>query len=162
MEISEADIESEAQRVGHHQNSKAIRGWIEGLRSLRPLARDGARAGVRMYRTPDERESARRAYRSLSEASAIYPGFTSIELYRAMAAMAACDEHEAREALDWAAYSGKTRETSLVAVELALRTGDDSERAAAKAHVERLSTHPESSGDPWVAAIARDLGARCP
>ena len=162
MEISEADIESEAQRVGHHQNSKAIRGWIEGLRSLRPLARDGARAGVRMYRTQDERESARRAYRSLSEASAIYPGFTSIELYRAMAAMAACDEHEAREALDWAAYSGETRETSLVAVELALRTGDDSERTAAKAHVARLSTHPESSGDSWVAAIARDLGARCP
>ena len=115
-----------------------------------------------MYRTDDEREAARRAYRSLSEAAEVYPGFTSIELHRAMAAVAACDETQAREALGRAAYSGESRKTSLVAVELALRTGDDSERAAAKAHVQRLSASPQSAGDPWVAAIARDLEARCP
>jgi hypothetical protein len=160
--VSDEDIEIEARRVGHHQNSKAIQGWIQGLRLLRPLVRDGARAGVRMYRTEDERETARRAYRSLSEAADIYPGFTWIELYRAMAAMAACDEAEAREALDWAAYAGESRDTSLVAVELALRTGDESERAAAKAHIARMLDHDESARDPWVAAIARDLEARCP
>ena len=160
-EISDAEIESEAQRVGRHRNSKAIQGWIQGLWSLRPLARDGARAGVRMYRTDEEREGARRAYRSLSEAAEVYPGFTSIELYRAMAAMAACDLLDARDALGRAVYSGETRETSLVAVELALRTGDDSERAAAEAHLARLSTHPQSAGDPWVVGLVRDRDVRC-
>ena len=115
-----------------------------------------------MYRTEDERDAARRAYRSLSAAAEVYPGFTSIELYRAMAAMAACDEPEVREALDWAAYAGETRDTSLIAVELALRTGDDSERIAAKAQIMRLLEHDESARDPWVAAIARELETRCP
>jgi hypothetical protein len=160
--VSDRDIDAEALRVGHHQNSKAIQGWIQGLRHLRPLIRDGERAGVRMYRTDAEREAARRAYRSLSGAAEVYPGFTSIELYRAMAAMAACDEVEAREALDWAAYSGESRGTSLVAAELALRTGDEAQRAAAAARIVRLSEHPQSARDPWVAAISRDLDTRCP
>jgi len=160
--VTDGDIEQDAQRVGEHSNSKAIQGWIQGLRHLRPLARDGARAGVRLYQTPKEQEAARRAYRSLSNAAEIYRGFTSIELYRAMAATAACDETEAREALGWAAYSGETRETSLAAVELALRTGDEPQRAAAKAHVARLSEHPDGAADPWVAAISRDLETHCP
>jgi len=161
-DVSDSDIEEEARRVGDHQNSKAIQGWIQGLRLLRPLARDGARAGVRMYRTDDEREAAREAYRSLSEAAEVYPGFTSIELYRAMAALAACEESQSREALGRAAYSGETRSTALVAVELALRTGEESQRAAATAHVVRLSKQQETARDPWVAAILRDLDTRCP
>jgi hypothetical protein len=161
-DVSDSDIEEEARRVGNHQNSKAIQGWIQGLRLLRPLARDGAHAGVRMYRTDDEREAAREAYRSLSEAAEVYPGFTSIELYRAMAALAACEESQSREALGRAAYSGETRSTALVAVELALRTGEESQRAAATAHVVRLSEHEESARDPWVAAIVSDLDTRCP
>lgn len=160
--VADGDIEQDAQRVGEHPNSRAIQGWIQGLRHLRPLARDGEREGVRLYRTPEEQEAARRAYRSLSNAAGIYPGFTSIELYRAMAATAACDEAEAREALGWAAYSGETRETSLAAVELALRTGDEAQRAAAKAHVARLLEHPDAARDPWLAAISRDLETRCP
>jgi len=160
--VSDREIDEEARRVGHHQNSKAIQGWIQGLRHLRPLVRDGERAGVRMYRTGAEREAARRAYRSFSDAAQMYPGFTSIELYRAMAALAACDEAEAADALGWAAYSGETRGTSLVAVELGLRTGGESQRAAAVAHVVRLSEHQQSARDPWVAAISRSLDTRCP
>jgi hypothetical protein len=160
--VSDAEIDAEAQWVGQHPNSKAIQAWIQGLRALRPLVRDGGRAGVRIWRTDDERGAARRAYRSLSEAAEIYRGFSTIELYRAMAAMAACDEPQAREALDWASYSGETRETSLVELELALRSGDEPQRAAARRHIERLSVHPKSASDPWVAAIAHDLEARCP
>jgi hypothetical protein len=92
----------------------------------------------------------------------MYPGFTAIELYRAMAAIAACDEPQAREALGRAVYSGETRESSLVAIELALRMGSDPQRAAAKAHVERLLAHSESALDPWVVALGRDLDSRCP
>jgi len=161
-DVSDAAIETEAESVGHHQNSKAIQGWIRGLASLRPLARDGERAGIRIYRSEGEREAARQAYRSFSEAAEMYPGFTSIELYRAMAALAACDEVQAGEALGRAAYSGETRETSLVTIELALRMGDDPQRAKAKAHVEQLRVHPETGGDPWVVALGRDLDSRCP
>jgi hypothetical protein len=76
--------------------------------------------------------------------------------------MAACDETEAREALGRGTYSRESRDTLLVAIELALRTGDDSARAAAKAHAQRLSANPQSAGDLWVFAIVRDLEVRCP
>jgi hypothetical protein len=161
-EVTDPDIEAESQWVGHHRNSRAIQGWIQGLRSLRPLARDGGRAGIRMAETDGERESARAAYRFLTESAGIYPGFTSIELFRAMAAMATCDESQAREALGWAAYSGQIRETSLVGIELALRAGGEAERDGAKTHLEALAARPEITGDPWVAALARDAEVRCP
>jgi hypothetical protein len=161
-DVSDAQIEAELRRLSPHQSSDAIRGWVQGLRELRPLARDGARAGVRIARTNEERDSARAAYRYLSEAAAVYPGFTSIELYRGMAALAACDEPAAREALSWAAYSRETRETSLLATEIALRMDAESPRAAAEARILRRARDPRSAQDPWVNAIARDLEARCP
>lgn len=161
-DVSDAEIEAEVQRLAQHQSSMAIRGWVQGLRALRPLARDGARGGIRMARTEAERDAAREAYRNLSEAAAVYRGFTSIELYRAMAALAACDESAARDALSWAAYSGDTRETSLVGTELALRLGTESQRAAAEARILGLAGHEPSAHDPWVIAIARDVEARCP
>lgn len=162
VDVADADIEREASRVGRHDNSKATRGWIRGLRALRLLARDANRAGVRMAQSSEEREAARAAYRSLSEAAAIYRGFPSIELYRAMAAASACDEQEAREALELANYKGVTRGTSLAATEIALRMGSENERVAAKEQIGQLSTNTKSAGDPWVAAIARDIDVRCP
>ena len=79
-----------------------------------------------------------------------------------MAALAACDEPEAREALAWARRAGETRESSLVGTELALRMGSDRERTHATAHVEKLLAREQSGSDPWVLAIAADLDARCP
>jgi hypothetical protein len=161
-DVSDAQIEAEIRRLSSHQSSNAIRGWVQGLRALRALARDGGRAGVRIARTEAERDSAREAYRQLSEAAAVYPGFTSIEVYRTMAALAGCDESSAREALAWAAYSGETRETSLLAIELALRMDAESRRAAAESRILSLAREARSAEDPWVGAIARDLEARCP
>ena len=161
-EIEDAEIERELGWVGEHQSSSAIRGWIQGLRTLRPLVRRGQLAGVRMFQSHAEREAAREAYRQLSRAAATYRGFTSIELYRAMAALAACDETEAREALAWARYSGQSRETALIGIELALRLGGEGERAAAQQQLARLLSNEQSAGDPWVQAIARDADARCP
>jgi len=129
---------------------------------LRPLAREGQLAGVRMFRSHAEREAARAAYQQLSRAAATYRGFTSIELYRAMAALAACDETEASEALGWALYSGDSRETALIGIELALRVGGEGERAAAQQQLARLLSNEQSARDPWVQAIARDLETRCP
>ena len=159
---SNADIEREIRWVGHHQSSQAIEGWIEGLRLLRGLARDGNRAGIRRYQTHDERQAARSAYAALTKAAQIYPGFTSIELYRGMAALSACDVEEARDALARAAYSGETRGTALASLELVLRGGDEGQRSAAIGQVDRLLTRPQSQNDPWLVAIREETDVRCP
>ncbi len=160
--VRDADIAAEIDHVGEHPSSEAIRSWIAGIRALRPLARDGDRAGLRLYRTEEERAAARNAHRLLSQAAHAYPGFTSIELYRAMAATAACDAAEARLALSRAKHAQQTRHTVLAEVELALRTGDATQRERAKEHVRWLAAHPKSDEDPWVVALAGDLDARCP
>lgn len=155
-------VSSEVGRLGSQLNTASIHAWHQGLELLRPLARDGDRAGIRQYRDPDEQGRARAAYERLSVAANRYPGFTAIELYRAMAALSACDIAEAREALGRAVYGGETRGTSLVALELSLRAGQASERSDVVAHLGRLIAHSGSRDDPWVVAIARDMDVRCP
>jgi hypothetical protein len=161
-DVSEGDITLEVEHVGEAPGSGAIQAWIAGVRSLRPLARDGDRAGIRLYQTAEEREAARKAYRLLSQAVEAYPGFTSIELYRAMAATAACDVTEARTAVSRAKHARQTRDTVLVEVELDLRAGDAVATERAKEHVRWLASHPGSDDDAWVVALAADLDTRCP
>jgi hypothetical protein len=115
-----------------------------------------------MHRSSEERERARAAYRLISVPAQRYPGFTTIELFRAMAALSACDAAMARQALGRAMAGGQTRETALVLLETSLRTGTEPERQAALAQLKRLRMHPESRDDPWVEAIALDLPVRCP
>lgn len=160
--LTDRAVRAEVERLGSQLNTTSVHAWHEGLELLRPLARDGDRSGVRMHRGPEERVVARAAYERLTVAANAFPGFTAIELYRAMAATSACDIGEARQALGRAIYGGQTRGTSLAALELSLRAGDESERTAAAAHVRQLSTRPESRDDPWVAAIAADVEVRCP
>ncbi len=160
--FADAEVSSEVGRLGSQLNTASIHAWHEGLELLRPLARDGDRAGIRKHRGPEEQARARAAYERLSLPAHRYPGFTTIELYRAMAALSACDVREARAALGRAAYGGQTRGTSLVALEISLRAGEASERSAAVAQVGRLSVHPESRDDPWVVAVAADIDTRCP
>ncbi|MBW2685768.1 MAG: hypothetical protein JRE19_07600 [Deltaproteobacteria bacterium] len=160
--LDDIAVSVEVARLGSQLNTASIHAWHEGLELLRPLARDGARAGIRKSRNDDEQARARAAYEQLSVAASSFPGFTSIELYRAMAALSACDISEAREALGRAVYGGQTRGTSLAALELSLRAGAPSERSAAAAHVARLSARPDSRDDPWVAAIVDDIDVHCP
>jgi hypothetical protein len=160
--FDEVAVRSEVGRIGGQLNTATIHAWHEGVAMLRPLARGSNRAGLRKHRTAEEQRRARAAYERLSVVARRLPGFTTVELYRAMAASAACDESEAREALARATHREQTRGTSLAGIELALRSGDATERAAAVAHLERLQSHPESRDDPWVAAIANDIDVRCP
>jgi hypothetical protein len=154
-------IDREARWVGHHQNSRAIEAWIEGQRLLRPLARDGDRAGIRRYETDDERKRARAAYDAFTRAAQVYPGFTAIELFRGMAALAACDLDDARIALARAAYSGETRETALASLELLQRGGDEAQRDAVLARVDELLRSPGNHDDPWLLAIRKENGQGC-
>jgi len=159
--FSDSALGAEVGRIGTQANTASIHAWHEGLALLRPLARAGDRAGTRMHRDPDERALARAAYERLGIPASSYPGFTSIELYRAMAALSACDIEEARIALGRARYGGQTRETSLLGLELGLRAGDAAERSKAMAHLVQLQAHPQSRSDPWVIAIAEDSAVRC-
>jgi len=159
---SDAEVAVELSRLDARSNGGPMRGWLRGLQSLRPLARDGERAGLRRSSNASERARAREAYALLTGAANIYPGFTSIELFRAMAALSACDIDDAREALGRARLAGETRGTTLVALEVALRAGDDAERQAAMQHLERLRRQPQTRDDPWVTAIAAEVEVRCP
>ncbi len=161
-DIEDSRIGSEVGRLGSQLNTASIHAWHEGLALLRPLARAGDDAGIRMHQGPKERAVAKAAYERLSVAAATYPGFTSIELYRGLAALAACDIEAAKKALGRATYRGQTRGTSLAGLELSLRAGDGDERSAAVAHLGRLNARHESRDDPWVVAITEDVDVRCP
>jgi hypothetical protein len=158
----DAEIRAEATRLNGKPNTTAMQAWHQGIELLRTLARDGDRAGIRKHANRGEQRLARASYGRLSIAAQAFPGFTTIELYRAMAALSACDVAPAREALARATYGGRTRETSLVALEISLRAGDESERAAGMAQLQQLLAEPRTESDPWVRAIAADAGVRCP
>jgi len=160
--FSDAQVRSEVTRLGSQLNTGAIHAWHEGLELLRPLARDGDRAGIRKHHGPEEQARAREAYERLSVPARRYPGFTTVELYRAMAASSACDLGKAKDALGRALYSGQTRGTALVGLELSLRGGDERQRSSASAELRRLLSQPQTQGDPWVTAIAEDIDLRCP
>jgi len=158
----DAEVEAEVSRLDARSQSGPIHGWLRGLQNLRPLARDGGRAGIRKSADAGEQARAREAYGLLTEAANAYPGFTSIEIYRAMAALSACDIDEARQALGQARLASETRGTALVALEVALRAGEEIEREAAVERLERLRAQPQTQSDPWVIAIAEAIEVRCP
>jgi hypothetical protein len=160
--VSDAQVDAEIERLRGDDLGGPIEAWLVGLRSLRPLARDGDRAGIRKAANAEEKRRAHDAYAALSEAAAAYPGFTSIELYRAMAALSVCEIDEARRALARARHAGETRETAMVALEIALQSKDETARAAARAHLAELQARAETHSDPWVLALSSSPDRRCP
>lgn len=162
-DASDADVEAELDRLDPPEAEGALHGWLRGLQALRPVARDGARAGLRMSVTAEERDQTRRAYRLLTEAATVYPGFPSIERYRAMAASSACKTDAARNALARASVTGPSRDTVLAELELTLRGPDGSARDDSLSHLAKLRADPRTKNDPWVLAIAAeaDANVRC-
>lgn len=167
--LLDADIDAsgaaeETARLRGHLNTEVMRAWHRGLALLRPLARDGGRAGIRRASTDEERRLARAAYDALALPSKHFPGLTAIELHRSMAALAACAVRPARVAHGRALYGGQNRETSFVGLELALRAGKDPEREGALERLQQLLREPEAASDPWLMAIAEasaDRATRC-
>lgn len=146
-------VEAEVLRLAPEGSAGALAGWLRGLESLRPLARASGVAGLRPAGTEDEKTRAADAYRHLSTSAATFPGFTTIELYRALAALSICHVEEARVALARARFGGDTRETALAQIELSLRAGDPDQRRAASEELARLGKDPVAGNDPWVRAL---------
>lgn len=155
-------MRAETDRLRGRPNTDAMQAWHRGILEVRRLARDGAHTGLRMYATEEEQRLARSAYRQFSIAAKRFPGFTTIELYRALAALSACDVERAREALARTTRHAQTRATTLVGLEIAVRAGADAEREQAIAHLRQLRSKPETRDDPWVRAIVEGLETRCP
>ena len=61
-DLGEDAVHAEVGRVGSQLNTATIHAWHEGLALLRPLARDGNRAGIRKHRISEEQRQARAAY----------------------------------------------------------------------------------------------------
>ncbi|MEM7137328.1 MAG: hypothetical protein AAF500_12150 [Myxococcota bacterium] len=156
----EETIATEVARVTKDNDAGPMNAWLHGLQHLRPLTRDGGRAGLRAAMTPGETERARKAHALLSEAALAYPGFTSIEVYRALAAVASCELDDASRALRRAELAGQTRDTVLAGLELSLRRETDASRA--RAHLTQLQAQPATANDPWVLALATDPSPPCP
>ncbi|MGB5808936.1 MAG: hypothetical protein WBG86_00325 [Polyangiales bacterium] len=161
-QLETATLETELARVDPPDGQGALHGWLRSLEMLRPLVRDGHRAGLRMSIDDEERTRARTAYELLTEAADIYPGFPSIELYRGMAASSACDAENARGALDRATTGGVSREVVLARLEAALRGPDGPARTDALSHLTRLRADQSTNTDPWVLALGNELDVRCP
>ena len=84
-EIEESEIWAEEMRASGRLNTEAIRAWHQGLVLIRPLAGDGRRAGIRKSASARDAEYAGGASERLRAASERLQGFTTIELYLAMA-----------------------------------------------------------------------------
>ncbi len=163
VDVSDEEIDTEVARIGRAPSTVAVLAWVQGLRDMRPLARDGGRAGFRMARDDNDSRSARAAYQSFTRAADVQPEFNAIELLRGMAASSLCDIELARTSFDVARSEGPHRPTALAEMELALRSPNDGERASAHSQLKTLEEHPSSRDDPWVKALVADVqaGVRC-
>ncbi|MCA9583584.1 MAG: hypothetical protein KC416_17415, partial [Myxococcales bacterium] len=162
------DVIDDLSRLGDERTSIGYEKWVRGLLELAPLLRDGPYAGVMAPRTVAETAKAKRALAALSHARLRVPAMQTVEVYRAMAALAACDLKVAEAALASARVESggeERRETLLVGQELLLRQGKEGE---VRAFLDWALSQPGVSEDPylsrWLPAIQRDLerGVRCP
>ncbi len=160
--VADEALDEELRRLeAASTDGTSIRAWLRGLQRLRPLVRQADEAGIRPSADEPEAALAREAAALLAAPSTAYPGFASIELYRAMAALSACDVEQAREAHARSRVTGETRDTVLVGIEIGLRAGSYEEQAAASEHLARLQSQPETAEDPWVVALSQEAVVRC-
>jgi hypothetical protein len=149
-------VRRELGLIPRRPNTTAYRAWVQGLLALRPLAVAGGRGGLRPAATAAERHALAAARRDLDLAGRRLPDVPTIAVHQAMAAVAACDLEAAGAILDRVESSdGGFRETLLVRQEIALRQGRVDE---VRDFVERARRLAGAGVDPWVEALATELG----
>lgn len=149
-------IARELAKLPDHPNVAAYRNWVRALVALKPLARAGGRAGLVAPRTAAERRIIRGALQFLRASDAELQIVPTVAVYHGLTALAACELDEAHEAFARAAQVGRVREITFGEQELALREG---ELERVQVFMNEVSAIPEAANDPWVAALAHDLGA---
>lgn len=141
-------------------NARGYVGWTNGMLLLRPFARAEVFAGFHAPTNAQEREIAREALAQIRLANRTGVEAPMLNAYWALAALAACELDEAREALGRARLEEENREAVLTGVEIDLRAGN---RAAVEQFLERATRFVGPNDDPWLAAIRSDLatGVTC-
>lgn len=151
----------ELKMLARYPNTEAYRGWISALAALKPMLRADGLAGLRPSRDADEQEAATAVAAQLLRTARAVDDIPIIHAYRAMAAVAACDLKTAREALEEARAQDDSRETLLIAQEIALR---ENRTAEVRDFLDKAYALGNTRSDPWLAALSAALAnpPRCP
>ena len=153
-------IGRELSRLPAHDNVQGYVGWVRGLLALRAQCRAQCAGGLRPPADAGERARLRTVQRWLARAERGSEGVPLVAAYLALVAAVGCDLTAADAALVAARREGDSRETTLVAQEIALRRGDS---AGVRAFVQQARALPGMQDDPWLAALSDALVAppRC-
>lgn len=153
-ELDAAAVRSELSLLPRHPNVAAYRSWVEAMLALRPLARAQGQAGLSEPSSQQQHGALLSALRGLRESDRALGIVQTVTAYRALAAVSACQLSEADAAFARARAFGEVREIALGTQELALRRGQD---AAVAGFLKAAQALPQAKGDPWLAALAREL-----
>jgi hypothetical protein len=156
----EQAILGELARLPHHDNVRGYAGWVRAIFALRALCRADCRAGLRPPRDLGERALLREVRGLLERSARGTEGVPIISAYLAMVDADDCQLDAAEQALEEARREGESRETLIVAHEVALRRG---ETAQVGEFVRQARALPGMAADPWLAALdlARGSPPRC-
>jgi len=154
-------ILAELRHLPAHENTRGYTSWVRSLLALRALCRVDCAAGLRPPADPTERALLARVQGWLARSARGTEGVPVVSAYLALVAADACALDAADQALVDARREGESRETLLVAQEVALRR---SQGEGVRAFVRQAHMLPGLADDPWLAALAKDLASppRCP
>jgi hypothetical protein len=144
----------ELRRLPDNDNVRGYAGWVLGQLALRPLCRSGCNAGLRPPRDAAERELLRQVQGWLARSARGTEGVPAVLASLALVATDNCELEAAERALEDARREGESRDTLLVAQEIALRRGDVS---GVKAFLGQAAVLPGMAADPWLAALREEL-----
>jgi hypothetical protein len=154
-------ILDELRRLPAHANTLGYSHWVRGMLALRELCRADCAAGLRAPADAAERALLARVQGWLARSARGTEGVPVVSAYLALVAADACALDAAEQALEDARREGESRETLLVAQEIALRRNQSE---GVRAFVRQAHTLPGLADDPWLAALAQNLAnpPRCP
>ncbi len=145
-------LSAELRTLETYPNTAGYVAWARGMRSLSPLLRDEARAGVRIAVDADERAAAAAALDYFDEAAKSIPSLPTVGSYHAMAALAACRLEEAGQIVsDLMDEYGEFREVLLLSAEIERERGN---AGPARALIAEGRGAPRGKNDPWLDALA--------
>ncbi|QQR88950.1 MAG: hypothetical protein IPJ88_12055 [Myxococcales bacterium] len=158
-QTSTGAIRRELDALGHDPNNRLYKSWVSALLLLRPLAREGARAGFRAPVNQTERDAAHKAMALLGKVSDAMYYFPIVHLHRAMASLAACELEQVPAALKRARLEGDNREALLTEMEWMLRAGQTEE---VRARIKQAMNMPGLKSDPWLLALSSQIDLPSP
>jgi hypothetical protein len=157
---AEARIQQGLARLPTHDNNRGYRAWIAAVRALRPLLRGAGHDGLRVATNDADTERMRKALPLLARSAKGAAGVPIVHALRALVAAHLCELDVADEALAQARRDVSSRESLLVAREIALRRGNT---RAVRTFLDEAAALQQGP-DPWLDDLRNQLDKppRCP